>query len=443
MKRLLGLLFPLLWVFMSCDDENLNASEFLAGEAFTDSNIRVVLIDTLTVETSTIKLDSIITSQASRMLVGRYVDPVFGAVRASSHMGLIPSEYAIDVEAEFDSIALYLNFDGYYYNDTTLTNTIQVKRLLKTLRPTEGDDFYNTTTVAYHDDDLGVFSYSPRPLEADTLQLRLADDFGTDLFQRLQEKLITSSDEFIDYFKGIALLPGENDNGSVIGFSKELGASFVRLYFSVAEENERVQDYIDFRPNLSETPVPFFNQVIAENPIAPLQTLTNQEINLSSSDADGLSFIQSGLGIASRVQFPYIKNIYDIKGQGTIMDAVLKIKPANGTYDDELILKDELSVYVVDRNNDITQQLILAEIVPVTGVLNRDNEEFNDIYYEVSLVSYMEKLLLAEMETDEALILLPDDFNATVDRFVLNGTGTSDYNAQVELTYAIYDEDND
>jgi len=271
----------------------------------------------------------------------------------------------------------------------------------------------------------------------------LTDDFGSDIFQRLQESLITSSDEFVDYFKGVALLPGEDDNGSVIGFSKELGASFVRLYFSTAEENERVQEYIDFNLNLAESPVPFYNQIITENPIDPLKTLINKEVNLSSSDADGLSFIQSGLGIASRVQFPNIKNIFDIKGQGTIMDAVLKIKPTNGTYNDQLILRDELSVYIVDKNNDVTEQLVIAEVLPVTGVLNRENEEFNDIYYEISLVSYLEKLLLTELETDEALILIPEDFNSTVDRFILNGTGTSSYNAQVELIYAIYDEDND
>ncbi len=443
MKRLLYLICPLIWVLLSCNDENLNDSDFLAGEAFTDSNIRVVLIDTLTVEISTMKLDSVITSQSSRMLVGKYTDPIFGTVRASSHMGLIPTEYTIDVEAEYDSIALHLNFDGYYYNDTTITNTIQVKRLLKTLKPSEGDDFYNTTMVTYQEENLGDFSYSPRPMEVDTIEIKLTDDFGGDLFQKLQEKLITSSDEFTDYFKGIALVPGIDDNGSVIGFSKETGASFMRLYFSTAEESERVQDYIDFELNLAETPVPFYNQIIAENPIDPLQTLTDKEINLSSSDADGLSFIQSGLGIASRVQFPSIKSIFDIKGQGTIMDAVLKIKPSNGTYGDQLILRDEISVYIVDKNNDVTEQLIIAEVLPVTGVINRENQEFNDIYYEIPLVSYLEKLLLTELETGEALILLPEDFNSTVDRFVLNGTGTSSYNAQLELIYAIYDEDND
>ncbi|MGX1929921.1 DUF4270 family protein [Flagellimonas sp. 2504JD4-2] len=443
MKRLLQLLGVLGLSLASCDDENLNDSDFLAGADFTDSNIRVVLIDTLTVETSTMKLDSVVTSQSSRMLVGKYEDPVFGTVTAASHMGLIPSGYTIDIEAEYDSIALYLNYDGYYYNDTITTNTIQVKRLLNTLRPSEGDAFYNTTTVDYFEDNLGVFSYRPRPVEADTLELRLNDEFGNDLFNRLQEKSITNIDEFKDYFKGMALVPGTDDNGAIIGFSKEPGAGFLRLYFSTSEETERVQDHIDFIPNLSETPVPFFNQIIAENPIDPLQTLTDNEISLSSTAAEGLTFVQSGLGIATRLQFPYIKNIFDIRGQGTIMGGVLKITPERGSYNDQLMLRDEVSVYIADRNNEITSQLIIDEIFTVTGILNRDNEEFNDIYYEVPVAGYLESLLLTELETDEALILLPEDFDSTIDRFVLNGSGTADYSVELELIYAIYDEDND
>ncbi|TMU50447.1 DUF4270 family protein [Flagellimonas algicola] len=441
MKNVLWLFCPLLVGLLSCNDENLNDTDFLAGDAFTNSNVRVVLIDTLTIDISTLKMDSIVTSPATRMLVGQYSDPVFGTVRAASHMGLIPSEYAIDVEAEYDSITLHLNFDGYYYNDTTITNSVHVKRLLKTLHPAEGDNFYNTSTVEYHDEDLGVFTYDPRPVEADTLEVRLDDVLGQDLFGKLQDNLITNADEFVDYFKGIALIPGLDDDGSVIGFSKEIGASFIRIHFGIAEEDERISDHIDLQFNLNETRVPFFNQISTEAPIDPLQMLTDQEINLSSHDAAGQSFIQSGLGITTRVEFPSLKSIYEINGQGTIMDAILKITPVAGSYNDQLLLRDGFSVFIVDRNNDVIAQLAIDEVFPVTGVLNRDNEEFNDIYYEISLVNYLDELLQSEYETGEALILLPEDFGSTVDRFVLNGAGAGDNSAQLELTYAIYDED--
>jgi hypothetical protein len=262
-----------------------------------------------------------------------------------------------------------------------------------------------------------------------------------ELFNGLQEKLITNTDQFKDYFKGIGIIPGDNDNGAIVGFSKDTGASFMRLYYGIPEEDERVQGNIDFELDLSATPVPFFNQILAENPIEQLQMLQDKESILSSSEAVNRCFVQSGVGVAARIQFPTVKTIYDIKGQGTILDAVLKIKPEPGSFDDNLILRDTLSVYVVDRNNDLIQQLFYQEVSPVQATLNREKEEFNEIYYEIQLGSYIEQLLLAERETNEALILLPNDYDSTVDRFVLNGMDNSDFRTVLELTYAIYDED--
>lgn len=424
----------LITLFLSCSDEALNNSDFVAGDVFTDSNIRVVFMDTLTVETTTMRFDSINTSQSSRILLGKYVDPIFGKIECSSYFEMLPLSYSIDAESEYDSIALYLKYDTYYYNDTLQINTVHVKQLKKKLKPYDGSAFYNTSNAEYFEEDIGLLTYRPRPMKADSLEIILTDSIGKGLFNRLQDKSITNSNEFKEYFKGLALQPDENDDGSVIGFSRSAGASYMRLYFSASEEGEHVQDYIDFNINISSSPVPFFNRIVAEEPNEYLKILTDKEINLNSSDSENRSFIQSGIGIATRIQFPHIKSVYDINGRGTLLDAVLKIRPALGTYNEQLILRDSLSVYIVDRNNDITEQLARA-------TLNKDNQEFNDIYYEIPLGSYIEKLLLTERNTDEAIILLPNNYNATIDRFVLNGNDRPKYKTILELIYAIYDED--
>lgn len=436
MRKTIWFLSWVVLTIIACNEESLN-SEFVAGDLFTDSNIRVVLIDTLTVETSTMKFDSIITSQVTRMLIGKYTDPVFGAVQSSSYAELLPSTYVLDAEAEYDSIVFYLKYDEYYYNDTLQQNTIHLKLLDEQLKP-DDDNFYNTSTISYIEEDLGYLNYTPRPLQTDSLNIKLNDSFGIELLENLQDKTITNSDEFKEYVKGVAFIPDETDNSSVIGFSLE--SSYMRLFFSVAEEDERVQNYIDFSINTTDSPIPFFNQISAEEPNEYLKNLADQEINLSSSESENQSYIQSGIGIVTRIQFPHIKSIYNIPGQGTILDAVLKIKPVDNSYNDQLILRDNISVYVVDQNNDLTEQLLVADISPVVATLNTDDQEFNDIYYEVSLGSYIEELLLAERDTDDALILLPDDYNTTVDRFVLNGNNGADYKTTLELTYAIYDE---
>lgn len=389
------------------------------------------------------KFDSIISSEASRILIGKYTDPVFGTVQTSSYFGMLPSEYTIDDEAVYDSIALILVPDNYYYNDTLQSNTIHVKRLTKDLSTGEGDYFYNTSRADYDEEDLGAISYTPRPFTADTLEIKLSDELGKAFFINFQEKLITTADQFKDYFKGLALLPGETDNGAVIGFSKGTDNCFIRVYYSTEEELERVDDYLEITLDQTTSPIPFYNQIKAENPSENLQELVDQELNLSSTETDNLSFIQSGTGIATRIQFPHLKSLHDINGQGTILDAVLKIRPAVNSFNDNLILRDTLAVFIVDQNNDLTSQLLIQDVSPVLGILNRDNEEFNDIYYEFSIGGYLDQLLTTELESEDALILLPDNYPSTVDRFILNGMDDTEYSAILELTYAIYDDEDE
>ena len=88
-----------------------------------------------------------------------------------------------------------------------------------------------------------------------------------------------------------------------------------------------------------------------------------------STDSENQSYIQSGIGIATRIQFPHVKKIHDIPGNGAILDAILKISPTPQTYGDELKLKDSLSVFIVDQNNILTAQLFIGQQVPVIGVI--------------------------------------------------------------------------
>ena len=434
---ILGLLF-----FIACSEDTLNNSDFVAGEVFTDSNIRVVLVDTMTVEISTMKFDSIVTSASERILIGKYTDPVFGVVKSSTYLGILPTSYTIDTEAEYDSIVLFLKYDQYYYNDTIQTNTIHVKRLTGNFTAGENSSFYNTSSIVNDENDLGSLSFQPRPLSSDSIQIKISDNLGKEFFNNFQSKTITNNDEFKAEFKGLTIQPGENDNGSVIGFSKATDGFYLRLYYSTDEVDDRVQSHIDFTLNISDSPNHFFNQILAEEPIDYLKTLTDEEISLNSNDSGNQSFIQSGVGIATKIKFPFIKTINNLNGQGTLLNAVLKIKPAIGSYNDYLQLREQLSVYLVDTNNSLTAQLYLADSSEASAILNKDDEEFNDVYYKIPLASYIENILTTERNSDESLLLFPSDYSDTVDRFILNGNNISNYKTILELTYAIYDEDN-
>lgn len=432
---LFGIILSIL--IISCSEENYNDSEFVAGETFTESNIRLFLIDTLTVSTSTIKFDSIPTSESTRILVGRYNDTVFGNVKASSNMQFLPSTYTIDTEAEYDSIVLVLGYDNYYYNDTLQRNTLHIKRINENLKPKNDDYFYNTSSISYDEAELGLLEYYPRPLSGDSITIKLLDDLGAGLFTQLQDKSIVNTEEFSDYFKGLSILSDETDDGSIIGFSKSSEKTYMRMYFSTATSDGSIQEYIDIQINTLTSPIPFFNSITADNSIEALQTLSNSTINLSSSASSNHSYIQSGVGIAMRIQFPSIASLYDIPGNGTILDGILKITPTPQSYDDHLKLRDTLAVYVVDQNNALSGLLSNTSY----AILNRDNEEFNDIYYDIPIATYLEELQLKTRDIDDSLILLPLNYNSTVDRFIMNANGNGENQTILELKYAIYDED--
>lgn len=428
-------------VFLSCNTDGLNESDFVAGESFTNSNIRVIFTDTMTVEVSTVKFDSIITSDASRILVGQYTDPVFGTIKSSGYFELLPSTYSINSEAEYDSIALYLKYDAYYYNDTTVSNTIHIRRLTQKLRPNDGSDFYNTSNIALDSTDLAIFSYYPRPLEGDTLEIKLADDFGNKLFEQLQQKSIVNADEFTEYLKGLVVQPGAGDNGAVVGFVFKSGESFMRLYYSVSDEDTQVQEYKDFEINTRQEPIPFFNRITAESPSEYLELLTDNEISLSSYEAGNQSFVMSGVGIATKIQFPHLASLNNLPGKGTLLDAVLKIKPAPGSYDKDLLLRESINVFLGDRKNEIIGQLSVKNDALFSGSLNWEDEEFSNIYYEIPIGSYIEGLLNAGYDTGFYLFLVPDDYNAAVDRMILSAPDGTEFSTSLQLTYAIYNED--
>ena len=148
-KFILILLFAM--TVFSCGTDS-DAGEFVVGSDYLALSNKVVLIDTVSVEMSTINFDSLVTSNQSRILVGNYDDPIYGKVKSNSYFQLASSSYALmsggsDTETTnyvFDSISMILKYDNYYYGDTTKVQTFNIHRLLQKVKPnTEDNNFYN------------------------------------------------------------------------------------------------------------------------------------------------------------------------------------------------------------------------------------------------------------------------------------------------------------
>ncbi len=420
-----------------CSTADTEIPTFEIGQEFTDSNVRVISIDTLSLELSTFKFDSIITNVVDRLLIGQYTDAVFGTTTASAYFEMIPADYNIDNEAVLDSVALILGYDTYFYNDTTAVSQVRVHRLTEEVTP-EDEFFYNTSTLPYELIPLAVQNYIPEPFDEDSLHITMPYSFGLRIFNDIKNGFIGDDSELRQEFKGLSLQPGFQDNGAVIGFSVGFEESYLRFFYTIEDEFGTTELTYDLVVNPSVLEEKVFNNISSEgNPL--LDQLTDQEIVLSSTESGDQSFIQSGSGIATRITLPSVKSLNDLAGTGTVLSAILQLRSPRSLLNDNLPIRDSLSVNLVDQNNEF-QGPLRNNFSPVYGVLNKELSEFNDDFYEIPIAAYLEQKLQEEFNIDDALIIYPLDFTTSVDRLILNGENSEEFEAELIVTYAIYDE---
>jgi hypothetical protein len=440
MYKFLILIFSGLLI-VSCDSDK-DVGEFVVGADYLAIKNKVISIDTVTVDVSIIKLDSLVTSSESRILVGNYDDPLFGKVKADSYFQVSTTEFNLysqnsDTDATgyvFDSIAMILKYDDYYYADTTKVQTLSIHRILKKIKPNVNDaSFYNNSSLNYDDESLGALTYRPKPIGKDSINIKLNNDFGLELFNKFKSNEITSYEEFTDYLKGFMITSGSNSSTSVIGFNL---LSEVRLYYSkgtAATGESYIKDFTIL--DVSKQ----FNAISSDRTGTLIQDLPLSKMKLSSVYTGNKGFIQSGTGIVCRVDFPNIKQLKYLSDKGAIVDAKLIMKPVKNSYSKMFPLPEKLSVYVVDKLNRIKTTLADSNSENLVAVLNNSNDEFDEIVgYELSLGAFLQKEMLKESDSKSGLLFTLPILSKVVDRVVLGDQSNKESKMKLQIYYITY-----
>jgi len=436
------MLFFLIAIF-SCGTDT-DAGEFVVGSDYLALNNKVVLIDTVTVEMSTINFDSLVTSSQNRILIGNYDDPIFGKVRSNSYFQLSAGSYSLnnggsDTESTnyvFDSISMILKYDNYYYGDTTKVQTFDIHRLTQKVKPnTDDDSFYNNSVLSYSDESIGSISYKPRPVEKDSITIKMTDAFGAAIFQKLKKREITDFDSFSEYLKGLVLVSSASNSSSVVGFN--VGTSKIRLYYSKYQADTEDTSYIiDFTISSA---IKQFNSISLDKTGTVLQNLPISSSKLSSSLTNRQGFIQSGTGVACRIDFPNIKQLKYISDKGAIVNAELVLKPVNNSYSEQYPLADSLQVYVADNLNRISGSLQNTAGAYVYGVLNKKSDEFNEnVGYVIPIGNFLQKEMWKQSDSRSSLILTLPGISKAVNRIVLGDQKYPDNKIQLKIYYISY-----
>lgn len=436
MKYILLILSITTLVSCSVDRENLSLT---VGEELNTIGTRIVLIDTLQVEASTFKFDSIVTSGSQRILVGLYTDPVFGETTSESYVSVLPTDGSFDLrdDAEYDSIALIMRYDRYFYNDTIPEQLFKVYEVTDDIK-SDNDLFYNTTTFETNPIPIGEKTFRARPTKGDSLHISLDNAYGQLLFDRLNDNDINDLDDFLNLYKGISIKTS-NQNTSILGFSTAPESTFVRLYYKVPDEIEDITYEKDFSVNSLSS----FNHIQSDQDGTIFNELTAQELSLPSDEANNKCYIQAGTGLAMKIDIPHIKNLYDISGEnGVLMSAKLHFKPSLNSYNETLSIKDSLLTYIVNRNSEIETQILQSDGTPVYAIMENKNDEFNTLTFTAPIDFFIQNKLQERFDQNLSLSFYPSTFGNSVDRYILDGEGSENNRKMtLEITYAIYEDE--
>ena len=413
------------------------------GGDFIDNSIQIRVIDTFSIKAGTFKLDSLPTSSTNRILLGSINDNNLGHLTAQSYLQLVTSTFSIDTDAVYDSIGMILNYDNYYYGDTTKVQTYKLHRIIETVEPEEGTVFYNTSSLDYDTDILGQVSFIAKPnRETDSVYVKMDDVLGKEIFDKIVDNDINNTDDFLQYFRGLAIIPDTTIDSHVLGFNAQttqgsVGNSSMRLYYTINDaDNEDNSYYVDFVISGAEKQ---FNQILTDVSATVLQDFEDEEEIKLSETTEDLIFTQAGTGVSARIEMPSIKRLAELYENATTLSAELTFTPLAGTYDENDLLPETLSVYIVDNKNRIIQQLVDINGTTSSAFLNQESSEFNEnTYYTVDLSGFVEQILFSEQDLNYALMIQYDDYSNKVNNLVIENDASTNNEIKLSVKYLNY-----
>lgn len=433
MSRFLLVTLVIFAVFaVGCNNDDLI---FEIGGKYVDENMQIIFTDSISVNTYTIKWDSIPTSGYRRFLVGKYPDDVFGNISSRSYtkVHLPEGTSSIPNDAVFDSLQMILLYNGYSIGDTTKTFIIKVHRLEDKLIPGESGDFFNTSSLDFDPVPYGQITFTPRPVGGDTVKIRLSDTFGSELFDAFKDEsdIVAEQSSFENYLKGF-VINYDDSNESVIGFHAYGDTiPLLRMFYHYVDL-EIIHKRIDFIIGTRyENDINLqFNQITSTD--VSFELPSGQQDKVSALENDSTTFIQGGTGIFTRIEIPYLKNILEINSNIEVLHAELVLEPLSNSYTRNTIPL-ELSAYETNNANEF--------ITPVSNIadLTIDDLFYEDTRYRFDITDFINAKLIEQTDKVPSLLITLSGVCDTIDRLIIGSRWHERNDVRLELYYMRYE----
>jgi hypothetical protein len=406
-KRLLAYTLALLMLY-SCDKVPVTF-----GNDGNTSDPNVLLIDTFTVNVATLQVDSFSTAGSSYLIAGRHIDAQLGEVEAKSYFEISPpaNDIAGCSNCQFDSIVFNTAVATGYMGDTASTFTLNLHELTQAMNEEDLSTGYNTSKVAYNSTPLASGTFRLRPSVRDSIQIKLPDEFGKNIFRmlRYQSDTISNADKFKRYFKGICLTGGSNNNA--LYYLYKNSSAIITLHYTlngVRPEAKTMsfsisgsRDFNAFNYNRTGTAI---------ESIAPGKAML-----INSSNTNNTGYLHYNSGLFPKISFGNLASIKELYPYVQVMRAELEVRPVKGSWGvgTPYSLPPYLELRQTDDNNTTTGSALTltygsSQYVQY-GSLNIDNLYGESTAYTYDVTSFVNTLLSEGVFSRRALLLHPPD----------------------------------
>lgn len=406
------------------------------------------VIDTVQLHAFTFADTSIRTSGLSRHLVGSYLDPQFGSVKAGLVTQIRLSANGIGADHDnsglvADSLVLSLAYDGANYGYGNLNP--QVFEVFELNESLSVDSSYRTdrSPVVFSEDlvaDRGG-RITPQPvskpyISGDTLAPQLRIKLSGSLANRFIDAFGTSSfadndgnDGFAQFFKGLYVTV---DNGGQLPFEAGI------LYFNLIATDSRVMLY--YR-DLNVDPAVTLELPFLINTNCVRYTVVEHDFSLSRdgvlpsalADTNALAnttFIQTLGGTRTAVRFP---NLMDLADLDQVLAKAELIMPVSGTYYPYYPPPAQLFIF---RKDTAGVETYLPDQFGGLGLID-GNFRPSEKEFRFNITRYVQRVLEGSIPNN-GIEVLAGSTGVTANRVVLNGPAAAQAPMLLRLTFTSY-----
>lgn len=375
--------------------------------------------------------DSFITSNDAFALIGHHYDPLFGNTKSSFYsLFNNPSTEELSNATKFDSIELIMNTGKQNYGDSMQPFTVVVSRLVESIA-NDDDRFYNTTQFATDGKVMGTATKLLRPSADDSMSIPLDKTFGLELFTLIKAKSsqVSSSERFVEYFKGIKIQTDSISTAQVVGFQKTMT---IRIHYH-EDDGNIIQKHIDLGSASSPYQFNHIDRNFIGSALAPLQAV--KEVN--ATDLQNRFFVQNLFRIRTRISFPAIRELLKVSDFVKILNAQIELKPTRSSWVN-YPLPAGLNVYQLLADQTLSTALTNSGGATQEGNLTIDQIFGEQTSYVFDVTDYLINELTTNAYTTQQLVLLQASSDSSLHRFAGNTTNAAELRSRLIISTLVY-----